>query len=521
MTESTAPFGLTDVHQDGTAVEEAVLALDDELAGRLREQARRLGVSAATVFHTVWARVVAVASGRDDVVFGTVLFGRMQSGAGQDRVPGLFINTLPARVPTGRVGVAEAVRRMQEQLADLLVHEHAPLALAQRASGVTGRIPLFTSLLNYRHTPAADPGTQAAPAGVDLLHGQERTNYPLTVSIDDTGTGFRFTVQAAAPVDPQMVCALLRTTTDNLVTALETVPHTTLDHIEVLDAVERQRLLTEWNDTGREVPQATLPELFQAQVARTPEATAVVFEDTCLSYGELNGRANRLARLLIARGVGPESLVAVVMERSADLVVALLAVVKAGGAYLPVDPGYPADRISYLLTDAAPVLALTDQASAAKVTGAGLPALPVLVLDDPALAAELAGLDGADVTDAERPAALARTASGVCDLHLRFHRASQGCGDWAPQPGELPGTVLAGLPGCGRRQPAARLDILRRGRDRALRCAHLRRPGACGGHGRAPARGDGCGTVHLPQGHPEPSVPHGGAAGQLRTDRRR
>jgi amino acid adenylation domain-containing protein len=110
--------------------------------------------------------------------------------------------------------------------------------------------------------------------------------------------------------------------------------------------------------------------------------------------------------LLIARGVGPESLVAVVMERSADLVVALLAVVKAGGAYLPVDPGYPADRISYLLTDAAPVLALTDQASAPKVPGAGLPALPVLVLDNPALDAEHAGLDGTDMTDTERPAAL-------------------------------------------------------------------------------------------------------------------
>ena len=124
-------------------------------------------------------------------------------------------------------------------------------------------------------------------------------------------------------------------------------------------------MLTEWNATAREVPRATLPELFQAQVARTPEATAMLFEGVELSYGELNGRANRLARLLIGRGVGPESLVAVVMERSADLVVALLAVVKAGGAYLPVDPGYPADRISYLLTDAAPVLALTDQASCA------------------------------------------------------------------------------------------------------------------------------------------------------------
>ena len=123
----------------------------------------------------------------------------------------------------------------------------------------------------------------------------------------------------------------------------------------------------------------------------------------------MNGRANRLARLLIRRGVGPESLVAVVMERSADLVVALLAVVKAGGAYLPVDPGYPADRISYLLTDATPVLALTDQTGAAKATAPTrpaprppvLPALPVLVLDDPA-GRGARRLDGADVTDAER-----------------------------------------------------------------------------------------------------------------------
>ena len=157
-------------------------------------------------------------------------------------------------------------------------------------------------------------------------------------------------------------------------------------------------MLSEWNDTGREVPQATLPELFQAQVARTPEATAVVFEGVELSYGELNGRANRLARLLIARGVGPESLVAVVMERSADLVVALLAVLKAGGAYLPVDPGYPADRISYLLTDAAPSWLSPTRPPRPKVTGAGLPALPVLVLDDPALAdgARRSGRHGRD-----------------------------------------------------------------------------------------------------------------------------
>ena len=301
--------------------------------------------------------------------------------------------------------------------------------------------------------------------------------------------------------------------TRRLLRVLEAVtadPQAPVARIEVLDAAERQRVLSEWNDTGREVPQGTLPELFQAQVARTPEATAVVFEDSCLSYGELNGRANRLARLLIARGVGPESLVAVVMERSADLVVALLAVVKAGGAYLPVDPGYPADRISYLLTDAAPVLALTDQASAPKVTGAGLPALPVLVLDDPALAAELAVLDGTDVTDAERPAALVRSASGVCDLHLRFHRTSQGCGGDAPEPGELrwrgAGQAYPDVAGVERccTTPIS-FDV---GVTGALRAADLRRPGACGAPGRAPARGDWArnGSPFL-KATPESSVP--------------
>ena len=105
----------------------------------------------------------------------------------------------------------------------------------------------------------------------------------------------------------------------------------------------------------------TLPELFQARVAADPQAVAVVSGDTEVSYGELNARANRLARLLIGRGVGPESIVALALPRSVDLVVAVLAVVKAGGAYLPVDPGYPAQRIGYMLTDAAPVCVLTDE----------------------------------------------------------------------------------------------------------------------------------------------------------------
>ncbi|MGH7746346.1 MAG: condensation domain-containing protein, partial [Candidatus Dormibacteria bacterium] len=178
--EPTAPFGLLDVHGDASTVTQAHLPLPAGVAQRVREQARRLGVSPATVFHVVWARVVASISGRHDVVFGTVLFGRMNAGAGADRALGLFINTLPVRVAITGPGAVEAVHAMHTQLAQLLVHEHAPLALAQPASGVSPPTPLFTSLLNYRHSPAFEQQPDAGIEGITVLHAQERTNYPLT-----------------------------------------------------------------------------------------------------------------------------------------------------------------------------------------------------------------------------------------------------------------------------------------------------------------------------------------------------
>src|SRR6266540_3245192 len=330
VTEPTAPFGLLDTRSDGAAAERALVMVAEELAGRLRERARVLGVSPATVFHLGWARVLAAVSGRDDVVFGTVLFGRMNAGAGSDRVPGPFINTLPVRVASGQVSVAGAVAGLQSQLAGLLVHEHAPLALAQQASGVAAPAPLFSSIFNYRHSEATGSGTEAGLEGIELLHVWDRTNYPLAVSVDDIGTGYALTVQAVAPADPQQVCGLLQTAAAGLVTALEDAPAAPLHQVEVLGQAERGQVLAGWNDTAREVPAATLPGLFAAQVARAPDAVAVVCGDAAISYGELDAAANWLARLLVSRGAGPERVVAVVMGRSPDLVTALLAVLKAG-----------------------------------------------------------------------------------------------------------------------------------------------------------------------------------------------
>ncbi|WPB88493.1 amino acid adenylation domain-containing protein [Streptomyces malaysiensis] len=412
VAEPTAPFGLVDVHGDGTAVREARLPVDGRLAVRLRQQASLLGVSPATVFHTVWARVLASVSARDDVVFGTVLFGRMNAGAGADRVPGLFINTLPVRARTGSgISVRDAMRSMQTQLADLIVHEHASLAVAQRASGVRAPAPLFTALLNYRHFFSGD-WVAPRPHGTEVLGSWDRTNYPLVVSVDDSGYEFAFVVQAAAAIDPDLINRLLHTTTENLVSALEQRPDTPLEHIDVLPAAERRRILTEWNDTARPVPVTTLAGMFTAQATRTPDADALVYEGVRLSYAELEARSNRLARYLITRGVGPESRVAVVMDRSPDLITALLAVVQAGGAYLPIDPGQPAERVAFMCADATPVAVLTTTAIAGRLRaphadGHGPETGPRwIMLDDPVVRATVADQNPRALTQADRIAPL-------------------------------------------------------------------------------------------------------------------
>ncbi|MGH3165427.1 MAG: non-ribosomal peptide synthetase [Trebonia sp.] len=415
VTSPTAPYGLLNVHEDGIAARQARLRVDDELAARLREQARLAHVSPATLFHLVWARVLAAVAGRDDVVFGTVLFGRMTAGPGADRALGPFINTLPVRIDVAAAGTAAAIRHMQAQLIGLLAHERAPLALAQQASGVAAPAPLFTSILNYRHRPDTGLGLSAGREGaglegaglegIEVVSVRERTNYPLALSVDDTGTGFVFNVQAVAPASPEQVCALVHTTTERLVTALETAPEAPMRSIQVLGEAEQGQILAEWNDTRRAVPPATLPMLFEARAAQCPDAVAVVFEDTSLSYAELHRRANQLARLLVSRGAGPESMVAVVMERSAELVIALLAVLKAGAAYVPVDLSYPAERVKYMLVDASPTVVVTSTGGLAAAQGA-VDGLAPVVLDDRATVQELRARPGTDLSDVDRRAPL-------------------------------------------------------------------------------------------------------------------
>ncbi|MFC3573274.1 condensation domain-containing protein, partial [Streptomyces yaanensis] len=277
--EPTAAFGISNVRGDGSGVVRASEPVDPELAVRLLEAARRLGASPATVMHVAWSRVLAMISGRDDVVFGTVLLGRMNAGAGSDRV-GLFMNTLPVRVRTAELDVQAAVTAMRGQLAGLLEHEHAPLALAQRVSEVPADEPLFAALFNYRHNTAggtrgADEGGAARDGGFEGIRpvfARESSNYPLTVSVDDSGAErFAVTVDAVGPIDPQAVAGMLLTAVGGVVSALEAAlddgVQVPLSAVGVLDAAELHRVLVEWNDTDTVVPQVLVPGLFAGQVA--------------------------------------------------------------------------------------------------------------------------------------------------------------------------------------------------------------------------------------------------------------
>ncbi|EPD36066.1 hypothetical protein HMPREF9702_05688, partial [Delftia acidovorans CCUG 15835] len=334
----------------------------------------------ASLFHLAWALVLGRTTGKDDVVFGTVLFGRMQGGEGAHSALGMFINTLPLRIQLGGRSVQECLRQTHELLTGLMHHEHATLSLAQRCSALAGGTPLFSALLNYRYT-AAPQETEAAGAasgaweGMTALGGQERTNYPVDMSIDDLGQGFRLVGQASKTVGAQRLCAYMLAAVEGIVAALAETPALPACDIELLDRDE-WALLTQWAQSGqsgcnppRRDAQPLVHRLFEQQVDGQPQATALVFGDECISYAQLNRRANRLAHRLIAEGVGAEVRVGIAVERSVEMVVAVLAVLKSGAAYVPLDPGYPAERLAHMVEDSGMACLLTQSRLGLEVAG--------------------------------------------------------------------------------------------------------------------------------------------------------
>ncbi len=446
--ETTAPFGLLDTQGDGSSVDEFQATVDLSLGARVRVEARRLGMSPAPLFHAAWALVVAQTSSRDDVVFGTVLLGRMQALASTDRALGMFINTLPMRVALKDLSVRQLVEVTQRELVELLPHEQVSLSVAQRCSAVSGSAPLFTALLNYLHnTLSFDADDGRMGEGVRLLERRQWTNFPILVSVEDKLDRFLVIAQTDREVDPRRIATYLLTAMESLVCALESAPDMQALQLPLLPEAEREQVIRSFNATVMESGSAKLiHELFEEQVARTPDATAVEHEGDALTYQALNQQANQLARYLMSRGVGPDRPVAVCFERGLDMLVGLLGTLKAGGAYLPLDPNYPAERLQQMVADAAPPVVLTQEVLRSKLPSS---AAELIVLDT--VRAQLAGQSDTNLTSAQ---------TGLRPDHLLYVIYTSGS-TGRPKGTAMPHRAMANLLAWHRRElPAAGKRVL-------------------------------------------------------------
>ena len=487
-TEEATLVGPDDRGGPPVMLEHVIDQVGDELADRLREVARTAGVTLNRVFQVAWALLVGKLSGRSDVVFGATVSGRPAEVPQADRMVGLFINTVPTRVPLDpATPFRKSLVALQDQQSALLDHQQLSLSEIQRAGGAGATFDTLMVFQNYPRGPktapavgmatpgreaeapapgaaapqaeglggaalrggplrgpgpqgsgpqgpgpqspapqgpggdqrggplhmgpppadagdqhggplhmgpppsdnkggplhlgpppaGAEPGAEQAPPpgpvppGPGAIRissggGEEAAHYPLTLvvtPIDDIEIrlDYRpdvFDERTARAIVDRMLLLLGQVADD---------PEVLLGRLDVLTADERHQLVETWNATGRPLPDATLAELFEEQARRSPETVAVVAGETELTYAELDRRANRLAHRLVALGAGPETLVGVIANRSAQLITALLAVVKAGAAYVPMDGKHPAERLSALAAESGISIALVDQANAEKV----------------------------------------------------------------------------------------------------------------------------------------------------------
>jgi len=319
----------------------------------LQTFARQRQLTLSTLVQGCWALLLGRYRDREDVIFGTVTSGRPPVLPGIETMVGLLINTVPvrARIPAAQK-LLPCLRQLQARQLELRQVEHAPLASVQGWSELPAGEPLFDTLLVFENFPTGrSPEAQGNGLRISAVESVESTNYPLTLLVK-AGSDLR--LRLFYERDRFEAIAIQRLL-GHFKTLLETLPANAercVAECALLSAGERHQLLFEWNDTA--VPPEScelLHRLFEQQVRRTPGATALIWRSERLTYADLDGRANRLARRLRRLGVGPEARVGLLLDRSPEMVYGLLAVLKAGGAYVPLDPSHPAERLAWIAAD--------------------------------------------------------------------------------------------------------------------------------------------------------------------------
>ncbi len=368
----------------------------------------------ASVFMVLQAGLAALLSrlgAGSDIPVGSPIAGRTDQAL--DELVGFFVNTLVLRTDTsGNPTFAQLLARVRETALAAYTHQDVPFEYLVDVLNPTRSLahhPLFQIMLAVQSIPQADfelpgLGVSTVPARTGAAEFDLCFSLRERRGADGSPQGLDGLVEYASDLFDAGTVEVLFARWVRLLEAVVADPDRSISRIDILTTEERARLVVDGNDTAQPVVQGSLPVLFEAQVRATPEAVAMVFGEVTLTYAQLNARANQLARALIARGVGPEQFVALALPRSPEVVVAILAVLKAGAAYLPVDPDYPAARIEFMLHDAQPALLLTDTQTLGRVPQDA--ATTPLVLDDPETATVLGGCASTDPTDADRTARL-------------------------------------------------------------------------------------------------------------------
>jgi amino acid adenylation domain-containing protein/non-ribosomal peptide synthase protein (TIGR01720 family) len=374
------------------------LDLAPTLTQALTATARAHGLTLNTIIQGAWGLLLGRLTGRDDVVFGITVAGRPPDISGIESMVGLFINTLPLRLQLRRTDtLLDVFTRLQDRQSRLMAHQHLGLAEIQRLAGLG---ELFDTLAVFESYPVDQNALKEHAQGLRIaqINGNDATHYPLSL-IAMPGTQLHLRVDYRGDLFERAAVEAIVGRLQRLLEAAVANCNQSIGQIDLLAPQERRQILEEWNASDlAAVPASTLPALFEEQASHRPQATAVVFEGTNLSYVELNERANRLAHWLIAQGIGPEDMVALALPRSLEMIVGLLAIVKAGAAYLPLDPDYPAERLVFMLEDAKPAVLVTVSELASSLPDNA----PRIVLDDPGTKRELARCAADNPTDAQR-----------------------------------------------------------------------------------------------------------------------
>ena len=331
--------------------ERLIVELDEETTSRLAEQARARNLTMNTIVQGAWAVLLSRHTGREDVVFGSTVSGRSPEIAGVESMIGLLINTVPTRVTLRAADTFnDLVNRLNQQQSRLLAHQHLGLVEIQRLTKLND---LFDTLVVFENFPR---GTQveAEPSGslqFAVMDLNDAAHYPLTVVVaPGKRLGMYFTYHPdhfSSNLIESLSGRFVR-----LLAAYATAPDQPVNFIDLLDAQERRQIVTDFNQTYTEYPrETTMMELFTEQVQSRGEEVAVICDQEKISYIELDRRSNQLGRYLKNLDVGPEKLVGISVERSIDMILAMVGILKAGGAYVPIDPAYPPDRLRFMADD--------------------------------------------------------------------------------------------------------------------------------------------------------------------------